>query len=276
MPTYPGDAGDVGSIPSLGGSPRVGKSNPLQYSCLDLAGYNPWGCRVGHDWTTELVHKQWNRKHWVDRLLVYLPNAWHLGPSHLFHFFYTGESYCTFYIVLSHSLTILYVMFSYFQPSSPLVLFHPASFSRRIYKHKLFSTAVIPSQHLYILFCPPLSFQNISKELFILISPFLHTPHITELINDFWAYHILKQPVWLLLMPFHVTYSRFRFLILTFFLEKMLILLNRFELLEIVLPLLFKKQLLLDSLLIRGFLPLHFASSSFTKHLSEGNYHYFV
>ena len=36
-------------------------SNPLQYSCLDknphgqrrLAGYNPWGCRVRHDWMTK-------------------------------------------------------------------------------------------------------------------------------------------------------------------------------------------------------------------------------
>ena len=29
-----GDIGDVGSIPGLGRSPRVGNGNPLQYSCL--------------------------------------------------------------------------------------------------------------------------------------------------------------------------------------------------------------------------------------------------
>ena len=30
-----GDAGDVGSIPGLGRSPRGGHGNPLQYSCLE-------------------------------------------------------------------------------------------------------------------------------------------------------------------------------------------------------------------------------------------------
>ena len=29
------DAGDMGSIPGLGGSPGVGNGNPLQYSCLE-------------------------------------------------------------------------------------------------------------------------------------------------------------------------------------------------------------------------------------------------
>ena len=29
------DAGDLGSIPGLGRSPREGNSNPLQYSCLE-------------------------------------------------------------------------------------------------------------------------------------------------------------------------------------------------------------------------------------------------
>ena len=43
-------AGDLGSIPGLGRSPRRGHGNPLQYSCLEnphgqrsLAGYSPWG-----------------------------------------------------------------------------------------------------------------------------------------------------------------------------------------------------------------------------------------
>ena len=49
-------AGDLGSVPGLGRSPGGGHGNPLQYSFLQnphgqrsLAGYSPWGCRVGHD-----------------------------------------------------------------------------------------------------------------------------------------------------------------------------------------------------------------------------------
>ena len=55
------NAGDLGSIPGLGRSPREGNGNPLQYSCLE----NPmdgeaWGPqsmgsqRVGHNWATLL------------------------------------------------------------------------------------------------------------------------------------------------------------------------------------------------------------------------------
>ena len=50
----PADAGDAGSIPSLGRSPGKGSGYPLQYSCLrnpmdSLAGYSPWGHkRVEH------------------------------------------------------------------------------------------------------------------------------------------------------------------------------------------------------------------------------------
>ena len=56
---FPGDsnskefahnAGDLSSIPGLGGCPERGHGNPLQYSCLEnphrqrnLAGYSPWG-----------------------------------------------------------------------------------------------------------------------------------------------------------------------------------------------------------------------------------------
>ena len=44
------NAGDLGSIPGLGRSPRGGYGYPLQYSCLEnpmdsLAGYSPWGCK---------------------------------------------------------------------------------------------------------------------------------------------------------------------------------------------------------------------------------------
>ena len=38
------NAGDLGSIPGSGRSPREGNGNPLQYSCLEkrLVGYCPW------------------------------------------------------------------------------------------------------------------------------------------------------------------------------------------------------------------------------------------
>ena len=43
------NAGDLGSIPEFGGSPREGHVNPLEYSCLEnlhgqksLTGYSPW------------------------------------------------------------------------------------------------------------------------------------------------------------------------------------------------------------------------------------------
>ena len=45
-------AGNPGSIPGSGRSPREGRHNPLQYSCLDnppgqrsVAGYSPWDCK---------------------------------------------------------------------------------------------------------------------------------------------------------------------------------------------------------------------------------------
>ena len=48
--------GDLFSIPGLERSPGGRHGNPLQYSCLEnphgqrsLAGYSPWGCRVGHN-----------------------------------------------------------------------------------------------------------------------------------------------------------------------------------------------------------------------------------
>ena len=46
------NVGDLGLIPGLGRSLRVGNGNSLQYSCLEnhhgqrrLAGYSPWGCK---------------------------------------------------------------------------------------------------------------------------------------------------------------------------------------------------------------------------------------
>ena len=35
LPTNAGDAGDMNSLPGLGGSPGEGRGNPLQYSCLE-------------------------------------------------------------------------------------------------------------------------------------------------------------------------------------------------------------------------------------------------
>ena len=50
-------AGDLGSIPGLGRSPREGKGYPLQYSGLgNSMDYNPWGRRVRHDWVTFNFH----------------------------------------------------------------------------------------------------------------------------------------------------------------------------------------------------------------------------
>ena len=53
------DEREVGMIPGLGRSPGGGHGSPLQYSCLEshgqksLAGYSPWGHKVGHDWATK-------------------------------------------------------------------------------------------------------------------------------------------------------------------------------------------------------------------------------
>ena len=51
-----GDTRDRGLISELGRSPGEGNGNQLQYSCLGnpmdkgvWGGYNPRGCRVGHD-----------------------------------------------------------------------------------------------------------------------------------------------------------------------------------------------------------------------------------
>ena len=52
--------GDLGSIPGLGRALGGGHDNSLQHSCLEnphgqrsLAGYNPWGHKVRHDWATK-------------------------------------------------------------------------------------------------------------------------------------------------------------------------------------------------------------------------------
>ena len=62
------NAGDLGSIPGLGRSPRGGTGNPLQYFCLEnphgqrsLAGYSPWDCKE-LDTTEQLSTAQQGRK----------------------------------------------------------------------------------------------------------------------------------------------------------------------------------------------------------------------
>ena len=45
-PANAGEAGDAGSIPGVGRSPRIGNDNPQQYSCLE----NPINRRAW--WTT--------------------------------------------------------------------------------------------------------------------------------------------------------------------------------------------------------------------------------
>ena len=52
----PANAGDTGSIPESGTSPRLGNDNPLQYSCLEnFMDRGAWratvlgATRVGHD-----------------------------------------------------------------------------------------------------------------------------------------------------------------------------------------------------------------------------------
>ena len=53
------NAGDLGSIPGLGRSPREGNGNPFQYSCLENpmdrgAWWSKGSQRVWHDWVTSL------------------------------------------------------------------------------------------------------------------------------------------------------------------------------------------------------------------------------
>ena len=50
---YACNAGDLGSIPELGGAPGGEHGNPLQYCCLEnpdgqrsLEGCSPWGCKA--------------------------------------------------------------------------------------------------------------------------------------------------------------------------------------------------------------------------------------
>ena len=60
------NAGDPGSIPELGRSPREGIGYLLQYSCLEnphgqgsLVGYRPW---VTKDTTKHSTHRFWKNK----------------------------------------------------------------------------------------------------------------------------------------------------------------------------------------------------------------------
>ena len=48
-PAKAGNRRDVGSIPGLGTSPGGGRSNPLQYSCLENGLQSMGSPRIGHD-----------------------------------------------------------------------------------------------------------------------------------------------------------------------------------------------------------------------------------
>ena len=54
------NAGDLGSIPGLGRSPREGNGYPLQFSCLENSSdcYGPWGCKES-DTTQRLSLSLW-------------------------------------------------------------------------------------------------------------------------------------------------------------------------------------------------------------------------
>ena len=104
------DAGDLGSIPGLGRSPRGGNGSPLQSSCLEnphrqrsLAGYSPWGSKKsdmterlstvaspvvrspGFDWIHPLVKKL--RSHivsflsWIFLMVNYFVSSIHNKAS---------------------------------------------------------------------------------------------------------------------------------------------------------------------------------------------------
>ena len=69
-------AGDLGSIPGLGRSPREGHGNPLQYSCLEnphgqrsQVGYSPWGPKeldmIEHAHTFYSKFQHWVSGHYI-------------------------------------------------------------------------------------------------------------------------------------------------------------------------------------------------------------------
>ena len=73
------NAGDLGSTPRLGRSPRGEHGNPLQYSCLEnphgqwcLVGYSPWGCKES-DMIEQLSTAQWLHAHALFIAFFFLP-----------------------------------------------------------------------------------------------------------------------------------------------------------------------------------------------------------
>ena len=85
LPANTGDERDVGLIPGSGRSPGVRNGNPPQNSCLEsltdrgaLAGYSPWGRRVGHDWAHVCVRLTHTHAHTHTEVLMF-----YLGFLHL-------------------------------------------------------------------------------------------------------------------------------------------------------------------------------------------------
>lgn len=105
-----------------------------------------------------------------------------LGPIKSF-FTFILERHCTCHIFSSHSLTILYFFLLSCISNHPLGLFLPIQtlLINICTKHKLFSTAVILSQHLYTLFCFLFSFllKYIKRTVYLVISISSSTTHIS-------------------------------------------------------------------------------------------------
>ena len=69
-PAEAGAAGDAGSVPRLGRSPRIGNGNPLPSNCLEnFMDTGAWwatvhGASVRHDWATDHIHIHRNEVFW--------------------------------------------------------------------------------------------------------------------------------------------------------------------------------------------------------------------
>ena len=70
LPAKAGGSRSLGSVPELGRSPGIGKSNPLQYSCLG----NPMG-RGAWQTTVHAIEKSWTQVHSLRLTLCSCPTS---------------------------------------------------------------------------------------------------------------------------------------------------------------------------------------------------------
>ena len=80
----PANAGDAGSIPQLGRSPRGGNGNPLQYSCLEnstgkrsLTGYILWDLKESDTTVCMYTHTH----HTLPITIPHPPGVYHRGEE---------------------------------------------------------------------------------------------------------------------------------------------------------------------------------------------------